>query len=718
MKKIINFRPLIYFALSLCSGIVAAYAFVLDKIIVGVVAVAFFIGIGCALWFFYRGDGDRKAVVKRKIIYTVVAVFLTATGALNTGITVTDYDKADLGTKTFIITAKITEIKPVDGGYAIVLSDVTVKGSASGKTDYKILLYVFGEGDYDIGDKIEFRGKIFDRASVYENKFSAHYVAEGIKYTSTVSPSDVTVVSRNRTLFEHANVFIRDALKSGLSQNAYAISYALLCGNSEYMDTEIITNFRASGVAHIFAVSGLHIGFLATVLGFIADKFKFNKYCKFGFIVGALVMYSGVCGFTASSVRATVMAAVLLFAEMLGKKYDGLSAVSVAAICILIFAPLQLFCAGFRLSFGVVIGIGVLSRPIAKLFRFLPEKISKSLGVVLSAQIAGIPISLAVFGEFSFIAVVANFIFIPLVGILYVFLLISTLIGGVFGISAITLFIPNLLLSFVSMLIKAFDFGVFMVGGISFGVFSVCYCFAFTVWSDRLNLSILARGVVSAASAVIFAFGVIFSNVADYRAVKLVAIGSDDVCATVISSGEDTALIINGADAYFPVYRIERALDRVKARNIDAVIITDCFNGADAQAVMTRLYSFSEKITDCYYYGAGDTVLQNTLEKSFKSTRFKAVLDGSVCAFEKFYITIELNGYCVAIYTEESVVYLFSEFGLESSDYIGLDKNPYLIAAVDYAENICYEYSPKVMLGYRNGVFVNAEKSGNYLVKI
>lgn len=717
MKKIINFRPLIYFALSLCSGIVAAYAFVLGKIVLGVVSVAVFIGICTALCLFYRGDGERKAVAKRKKIYIAVAVLLSAIGALNTTIAITDYDNADLGTKTFNITAKITEIKPVDGGYATLLSDVNVKGSASGKTDYKISLYVFGECDYDIGDIIEFKSKLFDRESVYENKFSAHYVAEGIKYTATVSPSDVTVVSRLRTLFEHANVFVRDALKAGLSQDAYAVSYALLCGNSEYMDTETISNFRAAGVAHIFAVSGLHIGFLATFLGFITDKLKFGKYCKFCFIVGALVMYSGVCGFTASAVRATVMAAVLLFAETLGKKYDGLSAVSVAAICILIFAPLQLFCAGFRLSFGVVIGISVLSRPIAGFFRFLPEKISKSLGVVFAAQIAGIPISLAVFGEFSFIAVIANLIFIPFVGVMYVFLLIATLLGGFFGISAITLFIPNLLLKFITMLITTFDFGVFMVGGISFGVFTVFYGLAFTAWSDRLNLSILARGVVSAVSAAIFAFGVILANVADYRAVKLVAIGSEDVCATVISSGDDAALIINGADAYFSVYRIKRALDRVKARNIDAVIIADSVNGIDAQAVMTRLYSVSE-ITDCYYYGAGDNVLQTTLEKSFKSTRFTAVDDGDVCVFGRFYVTMELNGYCAVVYTEKSAVYLFSEFGSESAGYIGLEKGPYLIAAADYAENICYEYSPKIMLGYRNGVFANAEKSGNYSVKI
>ena len=182
-------------------------------------------------------------------------------------------------------------------------------------------------------------------------------------------------------MFESINIFIRDTLKVGLDLDEFTVAYALLCGNSDYMETEIIENFRASGVAHIFAVSGLHIGFFAVILNFITDKLRFNKYVKFFFVVSVLLFYSGVCGFTASSIRATIMTAVMLLAGLIGKKYDGLSSVALAGIIVLLYAPIQLFCVGFQLSFGVVLGINILSRPISKLLGFLPQKISSLSGI-------------------------------------------------------------------------------------------------------------------------------------------------------------------------------------------------------------------------------------------------------------------------------------------------------------------------------------------------
>ncbi len=726
MKKLINFRPILYFAVSLSMGILFAYSFALNKIVLGVIAVSLFVSFTLLLWLFWRGadcknilDKEKpsiKSKVKAKIIYSSIALALAIVGGINTYLTINSFAGADLGGRKFNVTGKITQIAPTENGDTCLVSNVTLKGTFSGKTKYKILLYVTGKSDLDVGDKISFTTTLIDRATVYENKFSSHNVAEKIKYSATVDANDVNSISRHRTPLESVNVFIRDTLEKGLDEKEFTVAYALMCGNSDYMDSDVISNFRASGVAHIFAVSGLHIGFFAVVLNFIAGKLRFNKYFKFFFIISVLITYSGVCGFTSSSIRATVMTAVMLFAELLGKKYDGVSSISTAFIGILCFAPLQLFCVGFQLSFGVVLGIALLSRPISKLLKFLPKKLSESLGVVLSAQIFGIPISLASFGEFSLVAIIANLLFIPLVGVIYVTLLIATFIGGIFGVQTVALFIPNYVFKVIIILITAFDYRIFMVGGFSFFGFSVLFYLAFLLWSDKINLKILARTLASCLCAVTFISCVIAYNVNERRAVKLVAVGTGNISASVISASEKTVLIINEMDGSSSLSRLFRAIDGVDD-NIDAVVVANAYGGMDVQVIISRL-TRKYGVFNVYYYGEDNAIVQTGLEKNFKSTEFYPILDGKVIDFGKFTISFSLNGYCSVVKTKKTTAYLFSEFGTGSPNYLGLDKNPALVLAVDYADQIFSEYQPNKKLCYRNGVYPNTLSQGNVSLKI
>lgn len=91
------------------------------------------------------------------------------------------------------------------------------------------------------------------------------------------------------------------------------------------MDGDVLENFRNGGVAHIFAVSGLHIGFLAGVVFFLLRSCRVRGVPKVLISAAVLVFYAGICGFSPSSLRAAVMASVLAAAKETGMKYDGLS---------------------------------------------------------------------------------------------------------------------------------------------------------------------------------------------------------------------------------------------------------------------------------------------------------------------------------------------------------------------------------------------------------
>lgn len=91
------------------------------------------------------------------------------------------------------------------------------------------------------------------------------------------------------------------------------------------------------------------------------------------------------------------MAGVLLFLNRSGERYDGLSSLLFSALIVLGISPFQLFDVGFQLSYTVVLGIILLSGRIARLLSFCGKRISGSLGVILSAQIAAFPVSPVLF---------------------------------------------------------------------------------------------------------------------------------------------------------------------------------------------------------------------------------------------------------------------------------------------------------------------------------
>ncbi len=415
MKKLLNFRPILFIALSLCLGIITSYFYMLNKIVWCIFFSATFL---LALILFLTVFSIKTTRI-RNLIFALFFLIFFAFGSIGFSSSINRFERANLGGRNYDVTAKIVDVK-VDGSITrLVIDNMDISGNRSGRLHYKASLTVYGENDLEIGNIISFNANLYDNNYMFEDRFNANDIERGIKYNASLSIDEISVVDNNTTIFERINLFIKNSLKLGLDESEFTVGYALLTGNSSYMDYDLISSYREAGVAHIFAVSGLHIGFLASVLMFLFKKIKINPYIKSGIIVAVLFMYCGICGFSASSLRATIMASVSLFAFSRGDRYDGLTALSMSAIIILLISPIQLLCVGFQLSFAVVVGILTLSKPISNLLKFLPNKLALSLGAVLSAQIFSMPICLYAFGQTSLISIAANIIFIPIVSFIF-----------------------------------------------------------------------------------------------------------------------------------------------------------------------------------------------------------------------------------------------------------------------------------------------------------
>ncbi|MGI6071519.1 MAG: ComEC/Rec2 family competence protein [Lachnospiraceae bacterium] len=136
---------------------------------------------------------------------------------------------------------------------------------------------------------------------------------------------------------------------------------AMACADKSALNDEIRDLYSAGGIAHILAVSGLHVSFVGMGIYRILRRFAGYKVSA-GCAVALIICYCIMSGGAASAFRAATMLIVRLAAEGLGKKYDLLSALSLSAILLLVENPFYVNNTGFLLSFGAVAGIGVLAK--------------------------------------------------------------------------------------------------------------------------------------------------------------------------------------------------------------------------------------------------------------------------------------------------------------------------------------------------------------------
>jgi competence protein ComEC len=176
------------------------------------------------------------------------------------------------------------------------------------------------------------------------------------------------------------------------SENA-SIAYAMLFGEKDGINKNIYNIFSIAGISHILAVSGLHIGVLIAILLLILKKCKASKLVTFITISSILIMYNTICGFSNSVVRASIMAMILLGANLFGKQYDALSSLSLAGIIICLFNPFALFSVGFQLSFACVFAIITLVPTINRGFEKIKfdNAFTKTLSMSMATSVALIP---------------------------------------------------------------------------------------------------------------------------------------------------------------------------------------------------------------------------------------------------------------------------------------------------------------------------------------
>ncbi|MDL2225264.1 ComEC/Rec2 family competence protein [Eubacteriales bacterium OttesenSCG-928-M02] len=243
-------------------------------------------------------------------------------------------------------------------------------------------------------------------------------LAEGVGYV--MEAEDAVVAAKQKGMYPYTAQrlagYMNTSIDTLFPQTKETVKGVLL-GKTRGISDTLISAFRGTGVAHILAVSGLHVGFLTGLLMGLARMLRLKGRGTFFFVIPVLFLYCFVVGFSPSVVRATLMATFLLLSKLWGTKYDIWTSLAASALLLLIINPIYLHTVGFQLSFLAVMGIGGLAKLIRRLVHRLPNAIGESISISLAAQAGILPLSLSIFGYMNVLSVLFNVLLVPLAGI-------------------------------------------------------------------------------------------------------------------------------------------------------------------------------------------------------------------------------------------------------------------------------------------------------------
>ncbi len=189
---------------------------------------------------------------------------------------------------------------------------------------------------------------------------------------------------------------------------------AAILGDKSGLDREIQKLYQRNGIAHLLAISGLHLSLISTAV--YGSLRKAGTGYKRAGIFGGLILtgYAVMTGASPSVVRALIMVLCSFVAAWMGRTYDLFSAMGLAAILILWDNPYQLLQGGVQLSFGAVAAVGSLADMEREPGR---GKFSEIFGAGMAMQLVTLPIILYHFFQIPAYGIFLNLLVVPLMGI-------------------------------------------------------------------------------------------------------------------------------------------------------------------------------------------------------------------------------------------------------------------------------------------------------------
>lgn len=295
------------------------------------------------------------------------------------------------------------------------------------------------------GDLIAWPARLAETASTGnpdEMDYSRYLLdSKGIRYEQHLPVRQVFKVGHSTTLStrltEARRSLQRQVFNSQLAVPTQHFIAAMLLGDSSHIDHTTRQEFSMAGVAHVLALSGLHVGLIALIIWWLLfplDHVRLKKL-RLAITLIAIAVYAAFTGLSPSVVRATVMTAMVFASLIFYRRSVSLNALCVAALVILVFSPSSLYGVGFQLSFITVGALLVFTRVprwMESRYRIV-NAISATLVTSVVAMLATVALTAHYFHTISLASAVSNLLILPVLPafmVLGALFLLVTAAGG------------------------------------------------------------------------------------------------------------------------------------------------------------------------------------------------------------------------------------------------------------------------------------------------
>ena len=527
------------------------------------------------------------------------------------------------------------------------------------------------------GFRLEIKGtytKGKEKRNPGEFDYNAFLNSKGIVGTITINKLDeIKIINDNPDFFDNlifqSRRFVDSQIKSLYDKTTAGLLRGLLLADRSEINYETKTRFINSGVIHVLAVSGLHVGFIAVIFFILFGRF--NIYFRSVATIAGLLAFMFLTGIPPSVFRATVMAIVIIAAFLLNRSTNIFNSLAIAALIILIIKPNEIYSPGFQLSFSAVLAIGIIYPIINNYVSTLrlKSKILRYLvlffAVSFAAQLGTLPFTLIYFGKLSVIALFTNLLVIPAIGLI-IALAVTSLVFNVF-VSGIAIYfaLTNMLISNIILEVIRFT-GSLTFSHIKLSTYSNFDAIVFYVFLSILIFSI--KGFKSRIAVVVLIILTITNIVLFSSLGQKDLLPDNKLSVMAIDVGQGDAFLIK-----FPDNRT--AL-------IDAGQATYYFDNGERVIIPLLNYLGIDKIDygfishmDLDHYGGFVSLIQNGKIKRI----FKPEIDSSLQKDVKFEKYLKENNIKYTYYNHQSFLVgnyrLFILNDKEEADVYNLSSN-------------------------------------------
>lgn len=449
-----------------------------------------------------------------------------------------------------------------------------------------------------------------------------------------------------QTLYHHMEGVMNEAL----SENEANLALALLTGAKHLLDDDFYAITQQMGIAHIFAVSGLHVGIIGSAALFLFRQCGWERGRISLLILSAgLILYCMLAGLPASSIRAAAMILLSALAIRLYRPANSINFLAFAAVLLLLDNPFLLWNAGFQLSFGVTLSLLLFVTPISrKLWWISIPWLRSSVSVVLAAWIGSVPLSAWHFYTLSLLSPIYNFILVPVVSLAVPLLLIAFLLAFLCPVGMHFWFLPAKALLFLLQdgtlwlykLTEKFSIAVQWNIGRPPYVAMVLYLFLVILLYNWLNDKTFAKIHRKLYSCMI--------PIAIMIVLLCIPSAPDGTQLLYLDTGQGSSAVLRTEEGEVIVFdtgakrqELASVLAWYGVNHVDAVILshsdTDHINGLNAMLMnvtVGQIYMEQEQMTR-------DTMQDLLLKAKGKDTAYEAVSERMILSLEKGNIILE-----------------------------------------------------------------------------